>query len=151
MSEENMLAEMESEAELSEQDMLFNAYLEGDLDGGEREDFARRLETDAEFRKSWEQFENIMGGIRRLPMEFAPDDFVNRVQGRIRSRSNGRFFADNMLFRATMPYEVVAVVMMIVMATTYLFFGAPNDVKMHDVKDLERPPSLNTPAQDVAP
>ncbi|MEZ4459286.1 MAG: hypothetical protein R3E66_06085 [bacterium] len=136
------MAELESD--MSEQDLLFNAYIEGDLDRGEREDFARRLETDPEFRKAWEQFERIMGGIRRLPMEFAPDDFVDRVRGRIRTRSNGRFFAENMLFNDHMPYEVVAVVMMIVMATTYLFFGAPPDSKMHDVKNVDPPPSLKS-------
>ena len=136
------MAELESD--VSEQDLLFNAYIEGDLDRSEREDFARRLETDPEFRKAWEQFERIMGGIRRLPMEFAPDDFVDRVRGRIRTRSNGRFFAENMLFNDHMPYEVVAVVMMIVMATTYLFFGAPPDAKMHDVKDVDPPPSLKS-------
>lgn len=134
----------ELEADLSEQDLLFNAYIEGELDRGERENFARRLEMDPEFRTSWEQFERIMGGIRRLPMEFAPDDFVEQVRGRIRTRSNGRFFAENLFFNQHMPYEVVAVVMMIVMATTYLFFGAPRDLSMHDVKDPEPPPSLKT-------
>lgn len=142
MSEMKTMADIDSDAELSEQDLLFNAYLEGELEGGDEEDFERRLETDPEFRKAWENFERIMGGIRRLPMEFAPDDFVERVRGRIHTRSNGRFFADNLLFKEHMPYEVVAVVMMIVMATTYLFFGAPNDAHMRDVKDFEAPPSL---------
>lgn len=144
MSEMNTMADIDSDADLSEQDLLFNAYLDGDLDRGEKEDFARRLETDPEFKKAWQDFERIMGGIRQLPMEFAPDDFVERVRGRIRTRSNGRFFAENMLFKEHMPYEVVAVVMMIVMATAYLFFGAPHDAKMHDVKISEPPPALKS-------
>lgn len=144
MSNMNAMADIDSDADLSEQDLLFNAYLDGELDRSEKEDFARRLETDPEFRKAWQDFERIMGGIRRLPMEFAPDDFVEQVRGRIRTRSNGRFFAENLLFKDRMPYEVVAVVMLIVMAAAYLFFGAPHDSRMQDVKVPEPPPTLKS-------
>ena len=128
-----------AEAELSEQDLLFNAYLDDELSDDERARFAERLEEDPDFARAWESFSSIMGAVHRLPFEFAPPDFVERVQGRIRTRSRGRFFAEEFLFKSRVPYEVVALVMIIVMAAAYLFMGAPPDKQMQDVKLPETP------------
>lgn len=130
------------DVELSEQDVLFNAYLDGELEGEELTAFDERLSTDPDFAKAWENFSSIMNGVRNLPFEFAPDDFVEKVQGRIRTRSRGRFFAEELLFGPRMPYEVTAMVMIIVMAAAYLFMGAPTDKQMQDVK-IAPPPSLD--------
>lgn len=128
-----------SEAELSEQDFLFNAYFDDELGDDEREQFAERLRSDPDFARAWKDFSSVMGAVNGLPFEFAPDDFVETVKGRIRTRSRGRFFADELLFRSRVPYEVVALVMIIVMAAAYLFMGAPPDKQMQDVKI---PPAL---------
>jgi anti-sigma factor RsiW len=130
------------EFELSELDMLFNAYLDGELSDEEREEFDDRLESDPDFAHAWENFASVMGGLRGMPFEFAPDDFVDKVKGRIRTRSAGRFFAEEYLFKTRMPYEVVALVMIIVMAAAYLFMGAPPDKQMQDVNMPEPPPKL---------
>lgn len=130
--------------ELSEQDVLFSAYLDDELSPDERRDFEGRLAADPQFAEAWEHFSMIMGAVDALPFEFAPDDFVERVRGRIRTRSRGRFFAEEYLFKARMPYEVVALVMIIVMAAAYLFMGAPPDRQMQDVRLPDAPPPLVT-------
>lgn len=128
-----------SEADLSEQDLLFNAYLDDELSADERAEFTQRLESDPDFARAWESFSSVMGAVQGLPFEFAPPDFVQNVQGRIRTRSRGRFFAEELLFKSRVPYEVVALVMIIVMAAAYLFMGAPPDKQMQDVKLPEAP------------
>lgn len=110
-----------------EQDLLFNAYFEGDLTASEREAFEGQLERDEGFRKNYDEFVHIMTGLRALPFEFAPDDFVDKVESRIRRRSKGRFFAANYLYTSRVPYEVIALVMMVVMASAYMMMEAPRD------------------------
>lgn len=110
-----------------ELDLLFNAYFEGELTDPERAEFDSRLEQDDAFRRSYDEFVDIMGGLRSLPFEFAPDDFVDRVTSRIRTRSRGRFFAENYLYGTRVPYEVIAIVMIIVMAGSYMLVEAPRD------------------------
>lgn len=131
--------------EVSEQDLLFNAYLDNELSTDERRDFDARLAADPAFARAWEDFSSIMGAVHGLPFEFAPDDFAEKVKSRIRTRSRGRFFADEFLFRTRMPYEVVALVMIIVMAAAYLFMGAPPDKQMQDVRLPDAPPPLIDP------
>ncbi len=133
-----------SDVELSENELLFNAYIDDELTAAERDEFAERLDADPDFKRAWEDFSSVVGAVQNLPFEFAPDDFVERVQGRIRTRSRGRFFGEELLFRTRMPYEVVALVMIIVMAAAYLFMGAPPDKQMQDV-DIPEAPRLAPP------
>ena len=130
-------------AEIDERDALFIAFLEGDLPEERRAQFEAELDRDAELRREFDEFADIMGGVRELPFEFAPPDFVEQVQGRIRSRSKGRFFAENFLYNTRMPYEAIAVVMIAVMAAAWLLMGTPKDRNMHDA-DAEIPPKLKT-------
>jgi len=126
------------EDECTEQELLFNAYLDGELSEGEVREFKERLLKEPEFKREWDEFAQVMRGLRKLPMEFAPNDFVDRVQSRIRTRSRDKFFADSILYKQRTPYEVVAVVMLIVMASAYLFLGAPHDTQMQDLAEFPR-------------
>lgn len=119
-----------------ERDLLFNAYFEGELTPKEVADFEAQLEDDLEFAQAYESFTLVMGGLRELPFEFAPDDFVDRVQSRIRSRSRGRFFAENYLYRNRVPYEVIAIVMIVIMAAAYMMMENPRDVALRDADML---------------
>lgn len=132
------------EEEMTTQDLLFNDFLEGELSSEEHAKFEERLESDDVFRKEYEQFFNVVGGLRSLPFTFAPDDFVDNVQSRIRSRSRGRFFADNYLLTSRIPYEVVGLVMILVMISSYFMMGVPHDAK---IEDLNKIPKLQTPLE----
>ena len=128
---------------LSAQDELFNAYFDDELSADERTDFDRRLQEDPDFAEEYEHFASFMGGLQNMHFQYAPDDFVTGVQSKIRTRSRGRFFAQEVVFRTRMQYEVVAAIMLIVMATTYLFFGAPNDKYIGDLTVQGSPPTLD--------
>ncbi len=134
MTDKNTIEEEDS---LSEQDILFNAWLDDELDDDERQAFQHRLDNDSEFKQAHERFVSVMQVVRKIPFEFAPDDFVDNVQGFIRQRSRGRFFADNFLTQQRMPYEVVAVVMMLVMAAVYILMEAPPDTGVKPVPTPE--------------
>ena len=115
-----------------ERDLLFNAYFEGDLTPDERAEVEGRLESDESFRQEYDAFLAVVGGLRALPFEFAPDDFVEKVQARIRTRSSGKFFGQNLLYNThRVPYEVIALVMMIVMAAAYMMMESPRDRGLH--------------------
>jgi len=145
MANVNGAIDGDAEDAISERDRLFNAYYENELDEAARADFEDRIESDEEFAEAYHAFFEVMGGLRELPFEFAPDDFVERVQSRIRTRSHGRFFAEELLFKTRIPYEVVAIVMIIVMAAAYLFMGTPPDRGMQDVDPAQAHPRLDVP------
>lgn len=133
-------------SEIDERDALFIAFLEGDLPDERREAFEAELERDAELRQDFESFADIMGGVQTLPFEFAPPDFVDKVQGRIRKRSKGRFFTENFLYSTRMPYEAIAVVMIAVMAAAWMLMGVPKDRNMKTA-EVNIPPKLETKSQ----
>lgn len=134
-------------AELEEQDVMFNAYYEGDMTEEEREEFQGRLAHDEDFRRDYEDFLSIVGGLRSLPFEFAPDHFVEKVQSRIRTRSAGRFFAENYLATTRVPYEVIALVMIIVMAAAYMMMESPRDAQLTTADiTLDAPRQLENPS-----
>ena len=115
-----------------ELDLLFHASFEGELNAQERADFELRLERDPDFARAYEEFVTIMGGLRSLPFEFAPEDFVDKVQSRLRTRSRGRFFAEHYLYRSRVPYEVIAIVMIAIMAAAYLMMEPTTDKHLRD-------------------
>lgn len=129
--------------DIDERDALFVAYLEGDLESDRRENFERDLESDDALREEFESFSHVVEATQSIPIEFAPDDFVDGVQRRIRARSRGRFFSDNFLYSRRMPYEAIAVVMIAVMAAAWLLMGTPKDSELEDVY-VEIPPELQS-------
>jgi anti-sigma factor RsiW len=111
---------------------LLNRYLDGDLSDAEQADVSRRLEAEPELRAELDGLENVVGALGALPFTFAPDDFVDRVQTRMRRQSAGRLFANNVLRHSRIPYEAIAVVMILVMAAAYLLLEPPIEVKVED-------------------
>lgn len=132
--------------DVSERDATFIAYIEGDLSERERAEFRARLEDDPELERELEDFAAVVDGVRNLPFQFAPDDFVDNVTNRIRKRSSGRFFDESFLYSTRTPYEAIAVVMIAVMAAAWILMGMPRDRNM---KDIEIEPRLDTPAQQA--
>lgn len=119
-----------------EQDMLFHSYFEGEMTPRQASDFESRLEHDQLLEREYQDFVLVMDGLRKLPFEFAPDDFVETVQSRIRARSRGRFFAESYFYKARVPYEVIAVVMIVVMGASYMMMD-PNTREGVLVDDID--------------
>jgi anti-sigma factor RsiW len=130
-------------SDIDERDAQFIAFLEGDLSEQEQEEFRAELERDDELRREFDQFADIMSGMQSLPFEFAPPDFVDKVESRIRKRSRGQFFTDNILLSTRMPYEAIAVVMIAVMAAAWMLMGVPKDRNLRNA-DVDIPPKLET-------
>ena len=129
-------------SDLADREVLFNAYLDGELSEQEEEAFDQRLDEDPDFREAYGDFADVVGQVQNLPYGLAPDDFTDKVQERIRTRSNGRFFGEQLLAQQRTPYEAIAVVMLIVMSSTYIFMGIPPDrgIGSEAEKHLEIPP-----------
>lgn len=137
--------------ELTEMEALFSAYLDGELAPQERADFETRLREDPDFQAQYQGFAEIMQGLRAMPFAFAQDDFVPAVQRRIRVRSNGMFFSHKFLTLTRIPYEVIAVVMMLIMAAIYLMMDIGEDVALEDVPRAAPAQTETAPAQEAAP
>jgi anti-sigma-K factor RskA len=130
--------------EVDERTLRFNAYIDGELSVEERRLFAEQLDEDVEFSRDYKAFARPIQGLQAFSFEFAPPGFVSRVETRIRTRSRGRFFAENYLFGERLPYEVVAIMMIVVMATMYFFVEVPKDKHMRD--DTAGAPNLRLPS-----
>jgi ferric-dicitrate binding protein FerR (iron transport regulator) len=138
------LAEGDEELDaLDAQDALFCAYFDGELGAAERAAFDRQREEDPSLERSYQEFVKVMGGLRALPVEFAPDDFIEKVQARMRTRSRGRIYADTFLNSTRMPYEIIAIVMLITMGGAYLMLEVPHDRGLTDA-DFLTPPAQQT-------
>ena len=129
--------------ELDESVRIWNDYIDGELSEADRAAFERQLEQDPDLRAEFERFRTTVAGLHAFPFEFAPPDFVSQVETRIRSRSKGRFFSENYLFRDRIMFEVIAIVMIIVMVAMYFFSEAPKD--RHIRGDAPAAPNLVVP------
>ncbi|MEO1272849.1 MAG: zf-HC2 domain-containing protein [Myxococcota bacterium] len=101
----------------------FSAYIDGELEEAEREAFEAQLAEDAELRSEFEEFRETIHALRSIhavaveePPQLDPDAFARKLEGTIRNRSRGRFFHDDFFYRARIPYEVFAVIMLAVIA-----------------------------------
>jgi anti-sigma factor RsiW len=124
--------------DISEALSLLNRSLDGDLDADQEAVLARQLGASEDLRGEFEGLNKVVEGLRALPFEFAPDDFVDKVEGRMRKQSAGRLFAQDVLLKARVPYEAIAVVMMIIMAAAYLLLESPLEMSVKDV-DVSAP------------
>ena len=64
--------------------------------------------------------------MRGLSKQFAPQTFVVDLERRVRTRSRGRFFAQDILYSTRVPYEVFAAVMLAIMAALFLVSLPPD-------------------------
>ncbi|TVQ97523.1 MAG: hypothetical protein EA398_14505 [Deltaproteobacteria bacterium] len=69
-----------------------NAYLEGELDDGERAALEAQLEARPELREELDGLRETVALFASLPEPEPPEDFDRAVQRRIRRRSRGRYF-----------------------------------------------------------
>ncbi len=112
---------------IDEREKLFNAYLDGEFSDEEQVRFEERLEDNPELRAAYEEFAEFVGELRSTPRVSAPEDFSEGLRDRIRTRSNGRFFTDNLRYRRRPPQELAAAAMLVIMASAYLVMGLSMD------------------------
>jgi anti-sigma factor RsiW len=99
----------------------FDSYREGELSPEEQRAMDDHLAACAPCRESYERFLRTMAALSHLPGARAPTDFVDSVEGQVRRRSRGRFFASRPDWSTRLPYELLSVVMLIAILAVFLF------------------------------
>lgn len=100
---------------------LFSAYRDGDLGPEQVRALEGLLEEDEECRAEYESFCRVLDSLAGLGRTEAPPDFAEKLQGRIRKRSAGRFFgARGGPVLTRVPYELFSLVLILIILTVYL-------------------------------
>jgi anti-sigma factor RsiW len=89
-------------------------YLDGALAGAERDEVARRIEGDAEWKRIHEELVETRKAISGLQKAHAPASFSEDVTSTIHKRSAGRFFAKKTL-GDRVPFGVLLVVALVLL------------------------------------
>jgi hypothetical protein len=100
---------------------LFSAYREGELPGEDVEDFEGFLEDDDEARQDYDQFCRALDTLSSLSEQPAPDDFMEKLQKKMRRRSGGKLFGASRWGQVSrVPYELFSLVLILIILTVYL-------------------------------
>ena len=99
----------------------FDRYYEGDLPADDQQAMDAHLASCAECREEYQRLVQALGALSRMRGAHAPKDFLDAVQGRIRTRSKGRFFSRRPDLTSRLPYEVLSVVMLIAILAIFLY------------------------------
>jgi hypothetical protein len=120
-------------------------YLDGVLEGAEREDVANKIETDPVWKQTHaDMVENrkFMSGMQKAR---APATFTEDVTGTIAKRSDGRFFGRK-TFGDKVPFNAIAVVAIIALVIVGYFMWASQTGSLK-VEPKPAPP----PAPETSP
>lgn len=105
-------------------------WIDDALSAADRDAFEREMEADPALAREVKELEGVVRGLRRMPVEAAPSDFLRAVQSRIRRRSRGRYYGARELTRYRFPYEAVinAILLGLLMAVYIISMPTPDDV-----------------------
>jgi anti-sigma factor RsiW len=117
-------------------------YLDGLLKGAERDEIAKKIETDPAWKQTHADIvENrkFMSGMRKAR---APESFTNEVTETIAKRSQGRFFGRKTL-GDRVPFNALLVVAMLALAAVgYLMWSSQTgSLKVEKKPKVEPPPA----------
>jgi anti-sigma factor RsiW len=96
---------------------LMTAYLDDALEGEDAKSFEKLLEESPEARREFEDLQKVLSIVRDLPEVEAPPDFYENVAKKLRRRRAG---GDGVLSVITLPFQVISVFVIMVIAATYL-------------------------------
>ena len=100
---------------------LFSAYREGELSAEQGAAFESLLAADEQVRADYTLFCRALESLELLRQEPAPEDFVEKVQGRMRRRSGGKLFAARRgAFWTRVPYEFFSLILILIILAVYM-------------------------------
>jgi anti-sigma factor RsiW len=113
----------------SQMTQKFSAYLDGELDPGERAALEAHLSGCVPCSTQLEQLRATLGRLGGLRAK-APGTFLADIQNQIRTRSRGRFFGRRHLLFGRIPFEWVSLAMIMAMLVYYIIttHSAPTHV-----------------------
>ena len=99
---------------------LFSAYREGELPPDKLADFEAFLSRDHETREEYDRFCRAIDSLALLRKQEAPDDFLEKLQSRMRRRSAGKLFGQRWGQSNRVPYEFFSLVLILIILTVYM-------------------------------
>ena len=131
-----------AEQKTAEAEALMSAYLDEQLAPEEAARVEKLLAESPEAREELSGLQNMLKLVKGLPEVEAPPDFYEKVAKKLRRR-RGR---GEVLWMLALPFQVLSVVMILVVAVTYMLIHLDHDPSVK----LERDPNAVKKA-DVAP
>lgn len=96
---------------------LMTAYLDDALEAEDARSFEKLLDESPEARREFEDLQKVLSIVRDLPEVEAPPDFYEQVAKKLRRRRVG---GDGTMSVLTLPFQVISVFVIMVIAATYL-------------------------------
>jgi anti-sigma factor RsiW len=129
----------------------FSDYLEDSLPEAERQKIAAHLEECEGCAAAYEEFKQAMSALSGLHRMSAPENFESRVEETIGRRSGGRFFGRK-AFGDRVPFELLGLVALAIVALIYVFLLRASDTgSLRPLEGGADAPEIHERAQDVVP
>jgi len=137
---------MADEQKPAEAEALMSAYLDQQLAPGEAERVEKLLADNPEAREELSGLQNLLKLVKGLPEVEAPPDFYEKVAKKIRRR---RLLRSENLWMLALPFQVLSVVLILVVAVTYMLLHLDADPS----GQLEKDPTVQPkkPDEPAAP
>ncbi len=115
-------------------DALLSAYLDKQLAPDEAARVEQMLAESPEAREELDGLQSMLKLVKGLPEVVAPPDFYEKIAKKVRKR-RGRL---EVLWMLALPFQVLSVVLILVVAVTYMLLHLDNDPSVK----LERDPTV---------
>jgi anti-sigma factor RsiW len=137
---------MADEQKPAEAEALMSAYLDQQFAPGEAERVEKMLADNPEAREELSGLQNLLKLVKGLPEVEAPPDFYEKVAKKIRRR---RLLRGENLWMLALPFQVLSVVLILVVAVTYMLLHLDADPS----GQLEKDPTVQTkkPSEPAGP
>jgi anti-sigma factor RsiW len=135
-----------AEQKSAEAEALMSAYLDEQLAPEEAERVEKLLAESPEVREELSGLQNMLKLVKGLPEVEAPPDFYEKVAKKIRRR---RLLRGENLWLLALPFQVLSVVLILVVAVTYMLLHLDEDPSQKLEKDpTVVPPPPAAPLED---
>lgn len=124
---------------------LISAYLDAELDESEAEAVQSMLEQSAEARAELEELRKVVALVSALPQVEAPEDFVEKLNRRIKRKQVLQPEAGSKFAAIAMPFQVLSIIVILVVAALYMMAELDRTPS-----SLERDPNVTAPAEPDA-
>jgi anti-sigma factor RsiW len=128
----------------NEADALMSAYLDEELAPEEAAQVEKLLAESPEARAELSGLQNMLKLVKGLPEVEAPPDFYEKVARKIRRR---RIVSMEFLGMLILPFQVLSVVLILMVAATYMLLHLDNDPSVK----LEKDPTVQAPPAPPSP
>jgi anti-sigma factor RsiW len=128
----------------NEADALMSAYLDEELAPEEAAKVEKLLAESPEARAELSGLQNMLKLVKGLPEVEAPPDFYEKVARKIRRR---RIVSMEFLGLLILPFQVLSVVLILMVAATYMLLHLDNDPSVK----LEKDPTVQAPPAPPSP